>query len=107
MLLPSVTKTEVPSLSVKEFETGSEPKFSLTLSPSSIDKVKEAIRSYEKYAKENKISKDLEFMAKFYKEEQRQKELKKESEFILGLWNIAFPCCAVHGDSLYMKTNNQ
>ena len=100
-------KDEVPSLSVKEFETGSEPKFSLTLSPSSIDKVKEAIRSYEKYAKENKISKDLEFMAKFYKEEQRQKELKKESEFILGLWNIAFPCCAVHGDSLYMKTNNQ
>lgn len=45
-------KDEVPSLSVKEFETGSEPKFSLTLSPSSLNKVKEAIRTYEKYAKE-------------------------------------------------------
>ena len=85
-------KDEVPSLSVKEFETGSEPKFILTLSPSSLDKVKKAIKDYEKYAKENKISKDLEFMAKFYEEEQRQKELKKESDFILGLWNIAFPC---------------
>ena len=85
-------KDEVPSLSVKEFETGSEPKFILTLSPSSLDKVKKAIKDYEKYAKENKISKDLEFMAKFYEEEQRQKELKKECDFILGLWNIAFPC---------------
>lgn len=85
-------KDEVPSLSVKEFETGSEPNFSLTLSPSSIEKVKDAIRPYEKYAKENKISKDLEFMAKFYKEEQRQKELKKESQFLLQLWIIAYPC---------------
>lgn len=85
-------KDEKPSLSVKEFETGSEPKFSLSLSPSSLDKVKEAIRPYEKNTKENMISIDLAFMAKFYKEEMRQKELKKENEFIMQLWDIAFPC---------------
>lgn len=86
-------KGEIPSLAIKEFETGSEPKLSMTLLPSSLYSVKEAIRSYEKYAKENEISEDLEFMAKFYKEKQRQKELKKESEFIKRLWTIAFPCC--------------
>jgi hypothetical protein len=54
--------------------------------------VKEAIRPYEKNTKENMISIDLAFMAKFYKEEMRQKELKKENEFIMQLWDIAFPC---------------
>lgn len=93
-------KGETPSLAIKEFELGSPIKYNLTLAPSTLDKVREAIRPYEKYAKENKISKDLEFMAKFYKEEQRQKELKKESEFILQLWNIAFPCCAAQEDSI-------
>jgi hypothetical protein len=85
-------KNEVPSLAVKEFETGSEPKFSLTLATSSLDQVREAILPYEKQSKENKISKDLEFMEKFYLEEKRQKELIKESEFIYRLWRIAFPC---------------
>ena len=36
-------------------------------------------------------------MAKFYEEEQRQKELQKESEFILRLWEVAFSCA--RGDS--------
>ena len=85
-------KGETPSLALKEFELGLPIKYNLTLAPSTLDKVKEAIKAYEKYGKENKISKDLEFMAKFYKEEQRQKELQKESEFILRLWNIAFSC---------------
>ena len=98
-------KDEIPSLSVKEFETGSEPEFSLTLSPSSLNKVKEAIRPYEKYAKENEISKDLEFMAKFYKEEQRHNELKKEREFVYSLYNIAFPCCkdTSNGEKLFLS----
>jgi hypothetical protein len=93
-------KGETPSLAIKEFELGLPIKYNLTLAPSTLDKIREAIRPYEKYAKENKISKDLEFMAKFYKEEQRQKELKKESEFILQLWNIAFPCCAAQADTI-------
>jgi hypothetical protein len=93
-------KGETPSLAIKEFELGMPIKYNLTLAPSTLDNVKEAIRPYEKYAKENKINKDLEFMAKFYKEEQRQKELKKESEFILQLWNIAFTCCAAQADTI-------
>lgn len=93
-------KGEIPSLAIKEFELGAPIKYNLTLAPSTLDKVKEAIRPYEKYSKENKISEDLEFMAKFYKEELRQKELKKESEFILRLWNIAYPCCAAQTDTI-------
>ena len=88
-------KGETPSLAIKEFELGLPIKYNLTLVPSTLDKVKEAIKTYEKYSKENKISIDLEFMAKFYEEEQRQKELQKESEFILRLWEVAFYCgCA-------------
>ncbi len=86
-------KAELPSLAVKEFKTGSEPKFSLTLAASSLKEVKEAISKYEKYARENKMSVDLEFMAKFYQEEQRQKKLMEESEFIYRLSEIAYPCC--------------
>lgn len=88
-------KGEMPSLAVKEFETGSEPKFSLILAPSTLDKIKEAVKPYEKYEKENKIGQDLEFMAKFHKEEQRKKQLGKEGVFLRRLWNIAYPCCAL------------
>jgi hypothetical protein len=100
-------KDEIPSLSIKEFEIGEELNFSLTLTPSSINKVKEAISAFEKYDEENKISIDLEFMAKFYKEEQRQKELVKESEFIMRLWDVAFPCrgaaAAIPIDTVYVS----
>ncbi|MEO8146987.1 MAG: c-type cytochrome [Bacteroidia bacterium] len=85
-------KGETPSLAVKEFITGSEPRFTLSLSTSTLDKVKEAITPYEKYAKENKISKDLEFMDKFYKEEQWLKEYGEEIKFLARLWHIANPC---------------
>lgn len=93
-------KGDMPSFGIKEFELSLPIKYNLTLAPSTLDKVKEAISPYEKYAKENGIGKDLEFMAKFYKEEQRQKDLKKESEFFLQLWNIAFPCCAAQADTI-------
>lgn len=98
-------KNDIPSLCVKEFETGSEQKFTLTLSASSLDKVKEAISKYKKYSKENLISKDLEYMTKFYKEEQRQKEALKENEFILRLYDIAFPCCATPSDTSNIQIN--
>jgi len=93
-------KGEVLSLAIKEFKTGSEPKFSLKLLPSTLHKVKEAISPYEKYAIENKISKDLEFMAKFYKEELLRKFFLKDSELIFRLWNVAFPCCEIPYDLL-------
>lgn len=91
---------EAPSLAIRTFETGSEPELTLTLAASSIEKVKEAIRPYNNYTSENSIDTDLAFMAKFYEEEERQKALKKESEFILRLWNIAYPCCASQSDTI-------
>lgn len=101
-------KGETPSLAIKEFELGLPIAYNLTLAPSTFEKIRETIKSYEKYEKENKISKDLEFMAKFYNEEQRQKELKKESEFIFKLWNIAFPCCNENltGEKLFLNLCN-
>ena len=64
------------------------------------------ISSYERYGKENEIDKDLEFMTQFYKEEERQKELKKESDFLMHLWNIAFPCCK-NGESMAKRCSSQ
>lgn len=92
-------KDELPSIAVKEFETGSETNFSLSLSPTTLNKVKDVISPYENYGNENSISKDLQFMAKLYKDEKRKKELLKENEFVLRLWNIAFPCLAPEVDS--------
>lgn len=86
-------KGDSPSISKKEFELGLPINYHLTLVPSDLNKIKKEISQYEKYSNENKISNDLQFMAKFYKEEQRQKELEKESEFIFNLYNVAFPCC--------------
>jgi len=84
-------KGEDPSLAIKEFETG-EPRLALVLSASSLEKIKEAINPFEAYRTENRISEDLEYMAKFFQEQQRQKVLINESEFITGLARIAFPC---------------
>ncbi len=94
-------KGDVPSIATKNFETESTPKFNLVLAPSTPDEVKEILRRYEEYSKENKIDYDLRVMEKMYIEKQRQKELIKESEYIKRLWHIANPCCANRGmDSL-------
>lgn len=90
-------KNGVPSMAIKTFVTGKQNKYSLKLTTSSIDSIKQALKPYEKYARENRISKDLEFMKKFYKEKQRQKELRKETEFLERLWNVAFPCIDLGG----------
>jgi hypothetical protein len=83
-------KNEVPSLAIREFETGSESAFTLKLSPSTLDKVRDAVKSYEEYAPENQILTDLEYMKIFYEQEQQQIQ---ERKFILRLMQIAFPCC--------------
>jgi hypothetical protein len=98
-------KGEEPSIAIKEFELGLPIKYNLTLAPSTLDKIKEAIRPYEIYANENNLGTDLEFMAKFYKEGQRQKKLEKENEFMLKLWNIAFPCCPTLADTIRYASN--
>ncbi|OYU96571.1 MAG: hypothetical protein CFE21_09310 [Bacteroidetes bacterium B1(2017)] len=87
-------KGQTPSIDIKEFDLNLPINYHLTLATSTIEQVKEAIKPFEKYAQENKINKDLEFMAKFYQEEQRQKELIQETEFMRKLWTAAFPCCA-------------
>lgn len=92
-------KDEKPSLATKEFRLGQPIKCNLTLASSTLNNVRKAIRKYEKFSKENEIITDLEFMKKFYIEEKRKNELKKESEFIIKLWNIAFPCSSVQYDT--------
>lgn len=84
---------EMPFLAIKEFETGSDLNISLSLEQSTMQKISESIKTYDKYKQENRIDKDLEYMALFAKEEKRQKKLKSESEFIRRLWEIANPCC--------------
>jgi hypothetical protein len=98
-------KGEAPSLAIKEFELSAPIKYNLTLNASTINKVRETIRTYNTFGEENEISKDLEFVTKLLKEDQRQKELEKESEFINSLWNIAFPCCkdTLNGEKLFIK----
>lgn len=46
-----------------------------------------------KYKSFNNIEKDLTFQEKFYKEEQRQKGLRNEQEFMYRLYLGAFSCC--------------
>lgn len=86
-------KNEIPAIAIKAFETISESKISLSLSPTNAQKMNEALEPYENVNKENSINTDLAYMAKFYKEEQRQKVLKEENNFINRLREIAFPCC--------------
>ncbi len=90
-------KGEAPALALKEFETGTDTKLSLSLSASSKNAIEAAIKPYEKYEQENKISEDLRYMEIFYREEQKQmKEMQeqlKQDQFMLSLYNCAYPCC--------------
>jgi hypothetical protein len=88
-------KGENPSLTIKEFQTGTNPKMSLTIKASTTEKVKTTLSQYEKYSKENRISEDLKYMAAFYKEEQRQKGLHAEHLFLARLITYAEPCCSL------------
>lgn len=80
---------EVPSLAIREFETGTESALTLKLSPSTPEKVRDAVKPYE-YSPENQILTDLKYMKFFYQQERQQ---MKEREFIMQLRQIAFPCC--------------
>lgn len=91
-------KDETPFLALKEFETGSEPKLTLTLEQSTTQKIADAIKPYDNYEQENRIDKDLEYMALFAQEKKRQEKLKSESQFIGRLWRRAYPCCKTEAD---------
>jgi hypothetical protein len=81
------------ALAKKEFLTGSKSSASLKLIAASTDGLQAMIAPYETFGKENQISEDLAYMAKFYQEQQRQKKLRKESEFISKLRQVALACC--------------
>lgn len=80
-------------LAVKEFNTSSNSNHTLDLKLTNQQKIKEVLQPYEGYKTENKIEKDLEYMALFQKEKKRQEGLKAENSFMLKLWEKANPCC--------------
>lgn len=92
-------KDKTPFLALKEFETGSEPKLTLTLEQTTTKEITEAIKPYDNYEQENRIDKDLEYMALFAKEKNRQEKLKSESQFIRRLWHRAYPCCKTKAEN--------
>ena len=89
-----------PSIEKMEIELSLPIKYELTLIPTSFENIKKTIKPYNKYGSENSINEDLEFVLKLNQEEQRQKELKNENEFLTKLWYIAYPCRAAQTDSL-------
>jgi len=84
---------EIPSVAMKSFETGTDSKMTVTLKVSTEEEVRALLSRYEEFPKENRITADLKVMKKLFVEEQRQKKLIKESEFMGQLWCIAYPCC--------------
>lgn len=55
--------------------------------------VKKTLAEFDKYKTENRISEDLKFMAKFYKEEQKHKAREAEYLFLRKLLYCIEPCC--------------
>ena len=96
-------KSDMPSLAIQEFETGSKPKITVNLSSSDSEKVKQAINQYEKYSTENKISEDLKYMAAFYKDQQSRKVSEEEYILMVRLLNYVEPCCAVTYEWMLMS----
>ncbi|MFT5513752.1 MAG: hypothetical protein ACI8SE_002161 [Bacteroidia bacterium] len=86
-------RSDKPFLGLKQFETGTEQKLTLTLEQSSSEEIRAAIKPYDNYNAENRIDKDLKYMALFAHEKMRQEELKSESEFIQRLRETISPCC--------------
>ncbi len=86
-------KGETPWLATKEFITGSEPKMTINLSVSTPKDVKLAIAQFEKYKKENRISEDLKYMEKLYKNQQKNKVNEREYWFLRELLVCIEPCC--------------
>jgi len=81
-----------PFLGTTEFETGTDQQLSIELQPSTAAGVKKAIKQFEKYKQENRIDKDLKYMALFAKEKKRQRGLQEERAFINKLRKVAFAC---------------
>ncbi len=94
-------KGDTPYLAKKELVNGYRTQHEVTLQLSDEAELKTAISEYDTYSKENRISRDLEYMQKFYVEQLRQKALIKESISISKLNAIAYPCCNDGREALY------
>jgi hypothetical protein len=79
-------------LVVKEFRTETDRKVSLSLTAATREELRLAIMRYDDFEKGNSITEDLELTKKYYLDEERQRELDKEFEFIYQLTLRAFPC---------------
>lgn len=68
-----------------------------SLSPKEISpkQLKNKLKKYRSYGRENKISVDLKFQEAFQRERERQERLLVERELQNKLYNIAFPCCNI------------
>lgn len=93
-------KAENPFLAIKEIDLQMPINYSLTLMQSSIKEIEAAINPFDKYASENSIAADLEFMEKLQDEKNRQIALSIESEFTQRLLAKAHPCCGVSEELL-------
>ncbi len=106
MLIPEKEKATVISIGyagdkaffgAKKFKPGKDERLVVSIKEASLDKIKRKLREYNDYALENKIDKDLKYMAHFAKEKKRQEKRKEEALFIRKLVNVAYPCCAIVG----------
>jgi hypothetical protein len=88
-------------MGVKEFNTR-EDQITVFPSPSSQAGIRSALTPYDDYRTENKIEKDLEYQAYFYKERIRLEKQQKEARFLKRLWYKANPCCPEpNGEKLF------
>jgi hypothetical protein len=87
-------KGTIPALCIREFLPNTDNQFKMTLNNTTPDNLRDSLKQFDNaYLDENSIYTDLRFMQRFYEEEQRQKALMKEREFIWSLWKVAYPCC--------------
>jgi len=103
MLMPNNAEAAIISIGYKDdiaylgtgaFNTGKIGNVEVALVKSTEQGIRSAIKEFDDYKSENKINVDLEYQALFEKENLRQQQLQKESEFMEHLWRIAFPCCS-------------
>jgi hypothetical protein len=85
-------KNDQPYFGMKEFIMGQDYNVTYDIAPSTMAAIRQKLEPFEKYKKENSITKDLEYMAIFEKENQRRRQLQKEDEFMRKLYDIAHQC---------------
>ncbi|HFA50337.1 MAG TPA: hypothetical protein ENJ95_15095 [Bacteroidetes bacterium] len=101
MLMPKKKQATIISIAYKEekiflgkqdFITGN-PSVVINLFSSSKTEIEKALKRYDNYSPENNIGKDLQYMAFFAKEQNRQKELLSEIEFTRELFITVYSEC--------------